>query len=512
MDRLEAAQRPELSTFDSSATVVDNNITHIDDFIDLEAQQPQSQHPIIKTKKVDDFDENDHEYDDNSDSESIITIGNNEEHDSKDKEDPKNEMFLDNVDDFPEGGLRAYLVVFGSFMGLIPVFGLFNILGVIESYVNEHQLSTVESSVVGWIFSIFSFITYTTCIFSGTYFDRNGARVPLIAGTICVCSGLVATASSRTVIQFILSFSLLTGLGNGLLLSPLIAVVSHYFLQKRAMFSSVSTLGGSLGGVVFPNLLKVLFPALGFEWGMRIFALICFVCLVISIILARERFNNSEKYANETFKQRSMAYLSSFDAKSLKDLKFLFCTLGALFAEVSAVSLITYFASYSLQRGFSSNTSYTLVTIVNAGTIPGRLITGFLADKLGRYNVIITSVFLSGACGLVLWMPFGYNVGVLYAYAALYGFFSGSIFSLLPVCCGQICKTEDFGKRYSTMYFTVAFGTLVGVPIGGAIIGDKTIQNYNYFIIYTAIVTTLSSICYIISRYFAVGRKILAKF
>lgn len=493
MEHLTIPERPKFVSYDSSETVVSASVAFIED---LEAQH-------TKVHKIDDFNEH-HD----SDAESIITIGNDATHDEK-----KVSMFMDDVDDFPEGGLKSYLVVLGSFLGLIPCFGLFNILGVIESYVDEHQLSNVNSSTVGWIFSVFSFITYTTCIFSGTYFDRNGSRVPLIAGTTLVCSGLVATASSKTVIHFILSFSLLTAFGNGLLMSPLVSVVSHYFLQKRAFFSSLATLGGSFGGVIFPILLRELFPRLGFEWSMRIFALICGFLLLFSILLARERFNNSENYANETIKQRTLAYLSAFDFNSLKDLRFVFCAIGALFAEVSTVSLMTYFASYAIQRGFTIDDTYVLVTIVNAGTIPGRFITGYLADKLGRFNVIIVTIMLSGVVGLVLWMPFGYSLKVLYTYAAVYGFFSGSIFSLLPVCCGQICKTEEFGRRYSTMYFIVAFGTLVGVPIGGAIIGDKSITNYNYFIVYTAVAAFLSSTCYFLSRYFALGKiRLTAKF
>lgn len=493
MDHLDIPQRPQIISYDSSATVVDRS-TYTDNLNDLEAQSTH-------LPKPDDF-----EQQDKSDTESILTFV------GEDETEKKPSMYLDNVDDFPEGGLRAYLVVFGSFMGLVPCFGIFNILGVIESYVNENQLSSVNSSTVGWIFSVFSFITYTTCIFSGTYFDRNGSRVPLIIGTILFVTGIIATASSRTVLHFILSFSLLTALGNGVLMSPLVSVVSHYFLQKRAFFSSIQTLGGSVGGAIFPVMLRSLFPKLGFVWSMRIFSLISLMCLTISIILSKERINNSAKYASETMGQRTMAYIAAFDFKALKELNFVFCALGALFAEASTVSLLTYFASYALKRGFTMDDAYLLVTVVNAGTIPGRFITGYLADRLGRFNVIITSIFLTGVVNLAIWMPFGYNLKVLYAYAFLYGCCSGSIFSLLPVCCGQICKTEQFGKRYSTMYFIVAFGTLVGVPIGGAIIGDKSIANYNYFILYASATAFVSSLCYILSRYFSIGRTVVAKF
>jgi ABC-type multidrug transport system permease subunit len=45
------------------------------------------------------------------------------------------------------------------------------------------------------------------------------------------------------------------------------------------------------------------------------------------------------------------------------------------------------------------------------------------------------------------------------------------------VCISQICKTEDYGKRYGTCYFFVSFGTLTGLPIAGAI---QARQNGSY--------------------------------
>lgn len=415
--------------------------------------------------------------------------------------------------EYPEGSLRGYLVVFGSFMGLMVVFGLLNILGVLESWVTQHQLRNESSSTVGWIFSIFTFGSYLSCIFSGTYFDRSGARAPLIVGTVLLCGGLVSTASCENVWSFILGFSILTSIGNGCLMSPLVSVIAHYFKKKRAFYSSVATMGGSVGGAFLPIVLRKLFVLIGFTWSIRILALICLICLMFPIVLSRERLNQSEKYKNASWRETTNAYLTSFDLKSFKDWRFLFCSLGAFFAEISTVSAITFYTSYAMKRGISMADSYLLVTLLNVGGIPGRLVTGYLADRFGRYNVIIITTLLMAIIDLGIWLPFGDDLKVLYAFSVIYGFIQGSIFSLLPVCCGQISKTEEFGKRYSTMYVIVAIGCLTGIPAGGAIIGSKSIKSYNHFIIYGSITSLASSVCYIISRGFAIGKaSVLVKF
>ncbi|GAV52820.1 hypothetical protein ZYGR_0AI01020 [Zygosaccharomyces rouxii] len=110
--------------------------------------------------------------------------------------------------EFPDGGLQAWLAVLGAFVGLVPVFGMLNSVGAIESYISKHQLKDVPSSTVSWIFSLYLAFSFLSCIFSGGYFDRNGSTTPMIAGTLVYVGGLFALANCHETYQFILAFSL----------------------------------------------------------------------------------------------------------------------------------------------------------------------------------------------------------------------------------------------------------------------------------------------------------------
>ena len=111
----------------------------------------------------------------------------------------------------------------------------------------------------------------------------------------------------------------------------------------------------------------------------------------------------------------------------------------------------------------------------------------------------------------VVWLPFGGQSGALWAYACLYGFATGSILTLTPVCIGQISSVHDFGKRYSTAYFLQAILTIPVLPIGGVIIGNGSIANYNKFIVYVSVLMAAGAFCYFISRNLCVGLR-FAKF
>ncbi|KAF6007300.1 hypothetical protein HII13_004612 [Brettanomyces bruxellensis] len=84
----------------------------------------------------------------------------------KDDEDEINEEDL-----YPNGGIKAYTVVFGSFCCCVTLFGMMDSIGVIEAYVQIHQLSTTAVSSISWIFSIFMFISMFLGIITGPLYD-----------------------------------------------------------------------------------------------------------------------------------------------------------------------------------------------------------------------------------------------------------------------------------------------------------------------------------------------------
>lgn len=55
-------------------------------------------------------------------------------------------------------------------------------------------------------------------------------------------------------------------------------------------------------------------------------------------------------------------------------------------------------------------------------------------------------------------------------FVLIFGFASGSNISLTPVCVGQLCETQNYGRYYATCYTIVSFSCLTGVPLVGAII------------------------------------------
>ena len=69
---------------------------------------------------------------------------------------------------YPEGGLRAWLVVLGSFSGMFACFGYMNTIGIYQAYISHHQLASYSESSIGWIFSVYIFLSFGGGIYIGT--------------------------------------------------------------------------------------------------------------------------------------------------------------------------------------------------------------------------------------------------------------------------------------------------------------------------------------------------------
>ena len=190
---------------------------------------------------------------------------------------------------YPEGGLRAWLVVFGSFCGMFAGFGYMNTIGIYQAYLSTHQLSEYSESSIGWIFSVYVFLAFGCGIQIGPIFDAHGPRLLILAGSVLIVLSVFLMSVCTQYWHFMLAFGLLGGVGTSLLFTPSVSAIGHWFMAKRANATGIAAAGGSVGGVLFPLILQKLFNSVGWGWALRIQGFIFLVLVIIANILIRSR-------------------------------------------------------------------------------------------------------------------------------------------------------------------------------------------------------------------------------
>lgn len=91
---------------------------------------------------------------------------------------------------YPEGGCDAWLVVFGAWCGLTASLGIYNTSGAFEAVVSKTVLPNDSKFAIGWIFSIYAFVTWLCGVQVGPVFDAMGPRPLIIVGSICTIIGI----------------------------------------------------------------------------------------------------------------------------------------------------------------------------------------------------------------------------------------------------------------------------------------------------------------------------------
>jgi MFS family permease len=421
------------------------------------------------------------------------------------------ESIANEVDEFPEGGLTAYSVVFGSFLGCVVNLGVINSIGAIQAHVSIHQLADFSASEISWVFSIYLCLAYSIGIFIGSNFDKHGPKYLLIGSTGLWFAGFMAAASSTKIWHFILSFISL-GIANGLGMTPCISVLSHWFSKSSGNIIGIATSGGSIGGLMFPLILRHAYVVYGYKLAIRIMGFICLGCMITATCLIKGRFkrevkpNNSESKLNSFTKYFDREAISTFFDKT-----YLMILGGAFFAELLLILLVTYFSTYAISNGVSESTAFVMIAVWNAVGILGRWIPGFISDILGRFNINVGMLIGYSLSILVILLPFGHNVIVMYVFVSLGGFFSGSILTLLPACLSQTVKVRELGQKYGILNGLLSFANLFGVPIASAIINTGTPHEYDMFIVFVVCLAILGTFFWYMARTTLVGFRVNVK-
>ncbi|KAM0481980.1 hypothetical protein ACHAPX_003314 [Trichoderma viride] len=358
----------------------------------------------------------------------------------------------------PDGGLRAWLVVVGAWCTSFCSFGWINSVGAFQDYYETTILKDYSASTVSWIPSLQIFFMMFLGPFIGLIYDKYGPRYLIIGGTFLHVFGLMMTSISTQYYQILLSQGVCSAIGVSAIFQPALNSIATWFTTKRGAAYGLLATGSSLGGVIFPIMVTRLIKEVGFPWAMRICAFLILGLLIIAIVTV-DAFN-PPKFQPITFK-RMVAPFTEF--------QFSCVCFGLLLFTFGLYVPINFISVEAAAGGVDSNLVLYMVPILNAGSLFGRIMSGFAGDKFGRYNVFVTVCYLASIFVLGLWIPAS-TTAARVAFAAIFGFFSGAYVALIAALVVQISPVTEMGFRMGLSFFVLSFGGLTTNPISGAIL------------------------------------------
>ncbi|KAK8117429.1 major facilitator superfamily domain-containing protein [Apiospora kogelbergensis] len=408
--------------------------------------------------------------------------------------------------DFPEGGLRAWLVVASAFSMAFASFGFMVSIGTLQDYWHMHQLSHLSSRDVGWIPSVFTYLSLALGLWVGPLFDHYGPRWIALVGSVGYLLMVFLLAECTQFWHFLLCCGVLGGTSGAALTTTPLAVVAHWFNRRRGFAQGVVMIGSSFGGLTLPLILQATLPRYGYAWSIRILGLIFTGCLLVSNLLMKARIPPLRHRGGAGGERNKSP--KSFPLAIFGDLRFTLLTVSVFGFEVvlfSALGILPTYASLANPSYPPETTGFYLIAILNGVSCLGRLGPGWLADKVGRFNMLLAMTVFTLFWMLALWLPLGQSsLAALYAFAGLFGFGTGGWMALTPACVGQLCRADEFGRYYGTMYFVASLATLICIPVSGELVESVGPTAY---VVFLCAVLAVSLVSFVFSRWACLDRR-----
>ncbi|KAM6537994.1 hypothetical protein FALCPG4_003885 [Fusarium falciforme] len=360
----------------------------------------------------------------------------------------------------PDGGLRAWLVVLGVWCTSFCSFGWINSVGAFQEYYQNDLLNNYSSSTIAWIPSLQIFFMMAMGPVIGKLYDTYGPRHLIFVGTLFHVFGVMMASISTQYYQILLSQGVCSALGVSAIFQPALSTIHAWFDKNRGAAFGILSTGSSMGGVIFPIMVSRMIREVGFGWAMRTCGFLILGLLII---------------ANLTIKALHPPHPQNMSkaqmVKPLREPEFVLVILGFFFFTFGMYVPINYLPVQALEVGLKPSIVDYLVPILNAASFFGRVISGILGDRIGKYNIFIAVCYLTAIWILALWIPCKTEGGII-AFAALFGFCSGAYVSLIGPLVAQISPMREIGFRTGIVFFVASISGLVTNPIAGAII-DK---------------------------------------
>ena len=261
--------------------------------------------------------------------------------------------------------------------------------------------------------------------------------------------------------QLFIAQGFCTGIGNGLIFCPALAVLSTYFSKKRSLAIGIGASGTATGGIIYPVIVQQLLPKVGFPWIVRVLG---FVMLAISIIALA--------FTKTRLPPRRSGPMVEWAA--FKELPYTLSTIGMFLNSWSLYFAFYYVGSFGRNIiGITESASINNILILKGVGLFGRIIPNYLADRFfGPLNTLIPFAFV---CDLLLycWAAIISPHGLI-GFAIVYGLFAAGIQGLFPATVSSL--TMDLSKagvRMGMVFCAVSFAALSGPPLAGALIQSE---------------------------------------
>ena len=349
---------------------------------------------------------------------------------------------------------RGWAVVGATFISTFTVFGVVYSFGAFFDSMSE-EFGTGKGATA-LMFSITTAWYFGLGPVSGKAADRFGPRPVLVAGAFALGTGLIATSWVQSIWVGYVTYGLGVGTAVACAYVPMVATVGGWFVRQRTTALGVSVAGIGAGTLALAPLSQALIEAHGWRTAYVIMGVAGAALLLIASIGAHRP-------------PVAIAPVPVVLRAIVRQRSFIVIYVSTVLSSLALFVPFVFIKSYATDRGIDAKLAATLVGIIGAASIVGRLGLGALGSRFGPVRLMQMSVGVMAA-SFLLWLVAGSSYGALVAYTIVIGVGYGGYIALSPAATAVIFGTQGLGAILGAVYTGAAIGGLFGPPLAGEII------------------------------------------
>lgn len=386
------------------------------------------------------------------------------------------------------------------FVGVgVGYYGLPVFLGALE---DKHGWSNTQVSVAP---AIYFTVSGLTSVVVGPMIDRRGPLAFMTVGMVlngvsATFIGLVDQLWLLYLVYFV--FAVAFGMSAGVAVN---AIMTRWFVRRRALAMSVSSTGVSLGGVILSPVASRLIDVGGLELATPVLGALVLVVglpVVLGVIVFDPAHMNLPPDGDPTPITPSTTvsvanqYRTWKRKEAMRTIGFWSIFIAFLLVLVAQTGYIIHQVSFLEDRlGSRSEAAFTL-SVTALGSILARLVVGIFADGVDK-RLLTFGLFVVQATAILL-IVYIDNVLSTWVLTLIFGFTIGNVYMMQSLLVGEIFGMLSFGSIFGLISMAGQVGSGLG-PIGVGFLHDQT-DGYTIPFTVTAAVTYAAAVAILFAR------------
>lgn len=297
----------------------------------------------------------------------------------------------------------------------------------------------------------------------GRLSDRLGLARTMGLAAALQAAGFAASAAAPGLVWLALAQGAV-GFGAAAFFGPLIADVSFWFRRRRGIAVAIAACGNYLAGAIWPLVLSAVLTAAGWR---AVAAVLAVVVLVAVPPLARAlRGSPPAQTAAGLAAEAAQAAQAAVPGMPPRTLLALLALSGLGCCVAMAMPQV-HIVPYCVDLGHGPAVGAEMLSLMLAGGVVSRLVSGLVADRLGGVRTLLIGATLQ-ALALALYLPAGSMVS-LYAVSLVFGLAQGGIVPSYALIVRERLPARDAATQVGLVMMMTILGMALGGWMAGAI-------------------------------------------